>query len=188
MRTHLGSALREQICKYGVGDPELIGIFGKSRAAVVAECSRGGISGRPFAYPGESMGRQRALERENRRFQRRVFPRRAEPQRGTKAPTSVTPIERFHWALSGPNARCRLCRLQYRRATIYPISNHREHPLARTNYRPICCRLRARFATCASVIDRVHFIALAYYRLIWYLNFALISLIRSFIDMKVAIS
>lgn len=40
MRTHLGSALREQICKYGVGDPELIGIFGKSRAATVAECSR----------------------------------------------------------------------------------------------------------------------------------------------------
>lgn len=27
---------------------------------------------------------------------------------------------------------------QYRRAAIYPISNHREFPLAHANYRPIC--------------------------------------------------
>lgn len=49
-----------------------------------------------------------------------------------KSRCQFPPIERFHWTL------CTGAAGQYRRATIYPISNHREFPLAHANYRPIC--------------------------------------------------
>lgn len=67
-------------------------------------------------------------KRRDRRLARFSKPR----SRGLQKPMSVPPIERFHWSLSAGAAE------QYRRATIYPISNHREFPLAHANYRPIC--------------------------------------------------
>lgn len=96
-----------------------------SRVSAVAECSRGGISGEPFVprrIGGIAKGCPWLGERGNRQH---VFPRYAEPR--PQKPTSVPPIERFHWALCRLGSRCRL---QYRRTTIYPISNHREYPLA----------------------------------------------------------
>jgi len=88
-----------------------------------------GISGEPFVprrIGGIAKGCPRLRKRGNRRVQRHVFPRYAEPR--SQKPTSVPPIERFHWAFCWPLAAG--CRLQYRRTTIYPISNHREYPLA----------------------------------------------------------